>query len=62
MHRPELPNLKQILAFLSVVEYGNAPIASTILFRAQTVVTRAILALEKRLGISLFERNVKVCV
>jgi LysR family transcriptional regulator of gallate degradation len=58
MRSLELPNLMQIRAFLRVVEYGSVSKASTVLFRAQPVVTRAILALEKRLGVSLFERNV----
>jgi len=58
MHSLELPNLMQIRAFLRVVEYGSVSKASAVLFRAQPVVTRAILALEKRLGVSLFERNV----
>ncbi|WLH65160.1 LysR family transcriptional regulator [Pseudomonas sp. FP2300] len=58
MYSPELPNLMQIRAFLRVVEYGSVSKASAVLFRAQPVVTRAILALEKCLGVSLFERNV----
>ena len=58
MHSPELPNLMQVRAFLRVVEYGSVSKASAVLFRAQPVVTRAILALEKRLGALLFERTV----
>jgi len=58
MHSPELPNLMQLRAFLRVVEYGSVSKASSVLFRAQPAVTRAILALEKRLGVLLFERNV----
>lgn len=58
MHSLELPNLMQIRAFLRVAEHGSVSKASAVLFRAQPVVTRAILALEKRLGIPLFERNV----
>ncbi|MBK5436727.1 LysR family transcriptional regulator [Pseudomonas sp. TH32] len=57
MHSPELPNLMQIRAFIRVVEYGSVSKAATVLFRAQSVVTRAILDLEKRLGALLFERN-----
>lgn len=58
MHGLELPNLMQIRAFLRVVEHGSVSKACTVLFRAQPAVTRAILALEKRLGVLLFERNV----
>jgi LysR family transcriptional regulator of gallate degradation len=58
MNSLELPNLMQIRAFLRVVEYGSVSKASAVLFRAQPVVTRAILALEKRLDVRLFERNV----
>ncbi|WP_454834438.1 LysR family transcriptional regulator [Pseudomonas lini] len=52
------PNLMQIRAFLCVVDCGSVSKASAILFRAQSVVTRAIIGLEERLGVSLFERNV----
>ncbi|KTC63551.1 LysR family transcriptional regulator [Pseudomonas fluorescens ABAC62] len=48
----------QIRAFLRVAECGSVSKACVVLFRAQPVVTRAILALEKRLGVALFERNV----
>jgi LysR family transcriptional regulator of gallate degradation len=58
MHSPELPNLMQVRAFLRVAEHGSVSKASAVLFRAQPVVTRAILSLEKRLGVALFERNV----
>ncbi|CAI8716114.1 HTH-type transcriptional regulator GalR [Pseudomonas sp. IT-196MI5] len=58
MNSLDLPNLMQVRAFLHVVDYGSVSKASTVLFRAQPVVTRAILALEKRLGVLLFERNV----
>ena len=58
MNSLKLPNLMQVRAFLHVVDYGSVSKASTMLFRAQPVVTRSILALEKRLGVMLFERNV----
>lgn len=52
------PNLIQIRAFLCVVDCGSVSKAAVILFRAQSVITRAIKGLEERLGVSLFERNV----
>ena len=51
-------NLMQIRAFLCVVDCGSVSKASVLLFRAQSVVTRAIIVLEERLGVCLFERNV----
>jgi len=53
----ESPNLMQIRAFLCVVDTGSVSKAAEALFRAQSAVTRSIIALESRLGVSLFERN-----
>jgi len=53
----EYPNLMQIRAFVRVAEQGSVSKASRVLYRAQSVVTRAIADLEKRLGIVLFERH-----
>jgi LysR family transcriptional regulator of gallate degradation len=47
----------QVRAFLSVVETGSVSKAAAILLRAQSAVTRSIIALESQLGVSLFERN-----
>lgn len=57
MTSPERPNLMQVRAFLSVVETGSVSKAAAILLRAQSAVTRSIIALESQLGVSLFERN-----
>lgn len=53
----EYPNLMQIRAFVRVAELGSVSRASRVLYRAQSVVTRAIADLEKRLGVVLFERH-----
>lgn len=53
----ELPNLMQVRAFVRVAELGSVSKASVALFRAQSVVTRAISDLEARLGVVLFERH-----
>lgn len=53
----ELPNLMQVRAFVRVAEHGSVSKASIALYRAQSVVTRAISDLEKRLGVPLFERH-----
>ncbi|MGK9067079.1 LysR family transcriptional regulator [Stutzerimonas chloritidismutans] len=53
----ELPNLMQVRAFVRVAEHGSVSKASGALYRAQSVVTRAIADLEARLGVTLFERH-----
>ena len=53
----ELPSLIQVRAFARVAELGSISRACEALFRAQSVVTRAISDLEKRLGAVLFERR-----
>lgn len=53
----ELLNLMQIRAFVRVAELGSVSKASVVLFRAQSVVTRAISDLEARLAVTLFERH-----
>lgn len=53
----ELPNLLQVRAFVRVAEHGSISRASTLMFRAQSVVTRAIRDLEVRLDVPLFERH-----
>ncbi|TWI52602.1 LysR family transcriptional regulator of gallate degradation [Pseudomonas duriflava] len=53
----ELPSLMQIRAFVRVAEQGSVSKASEVLYRAQSVVTRSIRDLEKRLSIPLFERH-----
>lgn len=53
----ELPNLMQVRAFVRVAEHGSVSKASNVLFRAQSVVTRAIADLETRLDVPLFERH-----
>jgi len=53
----ELPNLLQVRAFVRVAEHGSISRASTLMYRAQSVVTRAIRDLETRLDVPLFERH-----
>ncbi|WDY56259.1 LysR family transcriptional regulator [Pseudomonas sp. PSKL.D1] len=53
----ELPNLMQVRAFLRVAQVGSVSRASEQLYRAQSVVTRAIAELEQRLAVPLFERH-----
>lgn len=53
----QLPNLMQVRAWVRVAELGSVSKASEALFRAQSVVTRAILDIEAYLGVSLFERH-----
>ena len=53
----DLPNLMQVRAFVRVADVGSVSKASELLFRAQSVVTRAIAELEKRLQSPLFERH-----
>lgn len=55
IHEP--PNLMQVRAFVRVAEHGSVSKASGALYRAQSVVTRAIADLEARLGVTLFERH-----
>jgi LysR family transcriptional regulator, regulator for genes of the gallate degradation pathway len=57
MNEPELPNLMQVRAFVRVAEAGSVSRAAQLLFRAQSVVTRAIAELESRLAAPLFERH-----
>ena len=57
MSTNELPNLMQVRAFVRVTEHGSVSKASVALFRAQSVVTRAIADLEARLDVPLFERH-----
>lgn len=57
MSELELPNLMQVRAFVRVAEAGSVSRASELLFRAQSVVTRAIAELETRLAVPLFERH-----
>ncbi|MFL9813905.1 LysR family transcriptional regulator [Stutzerimonas sp. VN223-3] len=53
----DLPNLMQVRAFVRVADHGSVSKASAVLYRAQSVVTRAIADLEVRLGVTLFERH-----
>jgi len=53
----DLPNLMQVRAFVRVADVGSVSKASELLFRAQSVVTRAIAELEKHLQAPLFERH-----
>ncbi|WP_163438322.1 helix-turn-helix domain-containing protein, partial [Escherichia coli] len=53
----ELPNLMQVRAFIRVAELGSVSRATEVLFRAQSVVTRAIAELEARFAVPLFERH-----
>ncbi|WP_435605678.1 LysR family transcriptional regulator [Pseudomonas knackmussii] len=57
MSESELPNLMQVRAFVRVADLGSVSRASEALFRAQSVVTRAISELEARLAAPLFERH-----
>lgn len=52
-----LPALMQIRAFVRVAEHGSISRACPFLLRAQSVITRSILDLEKRLDVPLFERH-----
>lgn len=45
----ELPNLMQVRAFIRVAELGSVSRATEVLFRAQSVVTRAIAELRRAL-------------
>ncbi|AHL76898.1 LysR family transcriptional regulator [Stutzerimonas stutzeri] len=53
----DLPNLMQVRAFVRVADQGSVSRASSMLYRAQSVVTRAIADLETRLDVALFERH-----
>nr|WP_249680181.1 LysR family transcriptional regulator [Pseudomonas sp. PIA16] len=57
MAMSDLPNLLQVRAFVRVADQGSVSRASGTLFRAQSVVTRAIRDLEVRLDVPLFERH-----
>lgn len=57
MSNDELPSLMQIRAFVRVADLGSVSRACTVLYRAQSVVTRAIADLESRLDVQLFERH-----
>lgn len=57
MSENELPNLMQVRAFVRVAEQGSVSKAASVLYRAQSVVTRAIADLETGLGVTLFERH-----
>ncbi|WP_392890008.1 LysR family transcriptional regulator [Pseudomonas migulae] len=57
MEPNELPSLMHVRAFVRVADHGSVSKASVALFRAQSVVTRAISELEERLGVPLFERH-----
>ncbi|MBP2643646.1 MAG: hypothetical protein H6Q67_1533 [Firmicutes bacterium] len=52
-------NLKQLYYFVSVAECLNFTKAAQKLFVAQTIVSHQIIALEKELGITLFQRNTR---
>lgn len=58
MFSDELVNLMQVRAFVRVAQLGSVSKASEALFRAQSVVTRAISELEAQLDVPLFERHV----
>ena len=49
--------LRHLRVFLAVVEHGSASRASVALLRAQSAITRSVLALERELGVPLFERR-----
>lgn len=57
MNKLKYPNLMQIRAFVRVADQGSVSRASVTLYRAQSVITRAIADLEQRLGVILFERH-----
>ncbi|CAM3590448.1 HTH-type transcriptional regulator GalR [Pseudomonas reidholzensis] len=57
MHANELPSLMHVRAFVRVADHGSVSKASLALYRAQSVVTRAISELEARLQVTLFERH-----
>ncbi|WP_437883090.1 LysR family transcriptional regulator [Pseudomonas sp. LRF_L74] len=57
MEREALPSLMQVRAFVRVADLGSVSRASEALFRAQSVVTRAISELEIWLDALLFERH-----
>ena len=57
MEPNELPSLMHVRAFVRVADHGSVSKASVALFRAQSVVTRAISELEERLYVNLFERH-----
>ncbi|WP_341957787.1 LysR family transcriptional regulator [Pseudomonas sp. RC10] len=58
MFSDDLVNLMQVRAFVRVAQLGSVSKASEALYRAQSVVTRAVSELEIALGVSLFERHV----
>lgn len=57
MTNRDLPNLMQVRTFVRVAEHGSVSKASSVLYRAQSVLTRAISDLEERLDVALFERR-----
>ena len=57
MSADELVNLMQVRAFVRVADLGSVSRACETLFRAQSVITRAISELETRLQVTLFERH-----
>lgn len=57
MESSELPSLMHVRAFVRVADHGSVSKASVALYRAQSVVTRAISELEARLDVPLFERH-----
>lgn len=57
MSSDDLINLMQVRAFVRVADLGSVSRACETLFRAQSVVTRAISELEARLDVPLFERH-----
>ncbi|RWU25541.1 LysR family transcriptional regulator [Pseudomonas alkylphenolica] len=57
MDTTELPSLMHVRAFVRVADHGSVSKASVALYRAQSVVTRAISELEARLDVPLFERH-----
>ncbi|WIE49856.1 LysR family transcriptional regulator [Pseudomonas sp. GM17] len=57
MESSELPSLMHVRAFVRVADHESVSKASVALYRAQSVVTRAISELESRLNVPLFERH-----
>jgi len=57
MRGPGLPNLDQLIVFLSVVETGSFAAAGRQLGRATSAISYTIANLELQLGVSLFDRD-----
>lgn len=54
----QLPNLRHLIAFITVVKTGSVSKASETIFLSQPAITQAIAKIEKQLKTALFERKI----